>query len=38
MTSEIFREMETDKDIGAVIVGIDYDFNYRKICYGSLCI
>ncbi|KRX10266.1 HAD-like domain [Pseudocohnilembus persalinus] len=38
VTVQEFKEMQPDKDIGAVIIGIDYHFNYRKLCYASLCI
>lgn len=38
VTAEIFREMEIEEGIGAVVCGIDYDYNYRKICYASLCV
>eukprot|EP00958_Prasinococcus_capsulatus_P002777 scaffold237_cov421-Prasinococcus_capsulatus_cf.AAC.18 len=30
--------MEHDKDVGAVVVGFDRNFNYYKIQYSTLCI
>lgn len=35
---EELRNANMDKEVGAVIIGTDYTFNYRKLVYGSLYI
>ena len=37
MSEELFSNINIEKDnIDAVLVGIDFKFNYRKNCYASL--
>lgn len=38
MNQKIFEGIEFDKDINCVCVGTDLNFNYYKLCYGSLCL
>ncbi len=38
MTVDEFGAINVDQDINAVISGIDYSFNFRKLAYGSLYI
>ena len=33
-----FNNYPMDKDIGAVLVGLDYNFTYAKLCLASLYI
>uniref|UniRef100_A0A7S0N923 Phosphoglycolate phosphatase n=1 Tax=Pyramimonas obovata TaxID=1411642 RepID=A0A7S0N923_9CHLO len=33
-----FKELKVDEDIGAVVVGCDQAFDYRKLCYASVAI
>ncbi len=35
MDSERFRNLKLDSDVKAVVCGIDYGFNYQKLCYAS---
>ncbi len=38
MTVDEFGAIEADKDVNAVVSGIDYSFNFRKLALGSLYI
>ena len=38
MNQKIFEEIQFDKDVDCVCVGTDLNFNYFKLCYGSLCL
>ena len=38
MNQKVFQEIAFDKEVNCVCVGIDLNFNYYKLCYGSLCI
>ncbi|EGR30294.1 hypothetical protein IMG5_135600 [Ichthyophthirius multifiliis] len=35
---EYFQEMKIDKDINAIVLGFNYNFNYYKMCYCSLLV
>ena len=34
--TEWFENFEVDKEVGAVVVGMDTSFNYEKLCIASL--
>jgi len=38
MTGDELERVEIDEDVKAVIAGINYTFNYRKLCMASLYI
>ena len=38
MNQKVFQELDVDKDVNCVCVGIDLNYNYYKLCYGSICI
>jgi len=38
MTDEMYDTMEIDKEVGAVVLGLDYGFNYYKLCMATLYI
>jgi len=35
VSADYFEKIQLDKDVGAVVVGIDYEFNYLKLIYAS---
>jgi len=38
MNMNLFDDLKVDEDIKGVVAGIDFEFNYYKICYASILV